>query len=43
MDYRTRRAMRIVALLAAAWSALAIWQRLPAIGPIDAVDEGEWR
>jgi hypothetical protein len=38
MDYRTRRAMRIVALLAAIWSALAIWQP-----GLPAEDEGEWR
>lgn len=37
-DYRIRRALRIVALLAAAWSALAIWR--PAL-PVE--DEGEWR
>lgn len=25
--------------LAAAWAALAIWQRVPSLGPIDAADE----
>lgn len=28
--------------LAAAWAALAIWRRVPSLGPIDAVDEGGW-
>lgn len=28
--------------VAAAWAALAIWQRVPPIGPIDAVDEDVW-
>lgn len=27
--------------LAAAWAGLAIWRRLPEIGPIDAVDD-DW-
>lgn len=25
--------------VAAAWAALAIWQRVPPLGPVDAVDE----
>lgn len=28
--------------LAAAWAALAIWQRVPPLGPVDAVDEDVW-
>ena len=28
--------------VAAAWATLAIWQRVPPLGPIDAVDEDVW-
>lgn len=28
--------------VAAAWAALAIWQRVPPLGPVDATDEDVW-
>jgi hypothetical protein len=28
--------------VAAAWAALAIWQRVPPLGPVDAADEDVW-
>lgn len=34
-----RFALGFLAGVAAAWAALAIWQRVPPLGPIDAVDE----
>ncbi len=35
-----RFALGVIVGVAAAWVALAIWQGIPPLGP---VDEGEWR
>lgn len=34
-----RFALGFAAGIAAAWGALAIWQRVPPLGPVDAVDD----
>lgn len=35
-------ALGFVSGVATAWAALAIWQRVPPLGPIDAADEDVW-
>lgn len=35
-------ALGFVSGLATAWAALAIWQRVPPLGPIDAIDQARY-
>lgn len=37
-----RFAIGFLAGAGAVWAALAIWQRVPPLGPVDAVDEKLW-